>query len=114
MMRRDNKLPAALAAIDKNQRALRLCVVIKASGDQAGRSVMSEAISRRRAFSLLGLAGLAIPTTVLTLEADAQTIGMERRQDRRQARRDRREDRRDRRQTRREDRRDYRWDRRGY
>ena len=67
---------------------------------------MSEAISRRRAFSLLGLAALAVPTTALTLsEAEAQTAGMERRQDRRQGRQDRRADRRDNRQQRREDRR---------
>ena len=57
---------------------------------------MSE-ISRRRA--LLGLAAAlgvaATPTTVLTLsEAEAQTPGMERRQERREDRRDRREERR--------------------
>ena len=55
-------------------------------------------ISRRRAFSLLGLAvatGLAVPATVLTVtNADAQTQGMERRDDRRDDRQDRRTDRR--------------------
>jgi hypothetical protein len=65
---------------------------------------MSE-ITRRRAFSLLGLAALAIPTTVLTLEAEAQTAGTVRRQQRRAARREQREARRDRRQDRREERR---------
>ena len=57
-----------------------------------------EVISRRRAFSLLGLAvaaGLAVPATVLTVtNADAQTQGMERRDDRRDDRQDRRTDRR--------------------
>ena len=53
-----------------------------------------EVISRRRAVSLLGLAvatGLAVPATVLTVtNADAQTQGMERRDDRRDDRQDRR------------------------
>jgi hypothetical protein len=57
-----------------------------------------EVISRRRAFSLLALAvaaGLAVPATVLTVtNADAQTQGMERRDDRRDDRQDRRTDRR--------------------
>lgn len=46
-----------------------------------------EMISRRKAFSLLGLAaalGLAVPPTVLTVsDADAQTAGMEQRHERR-------------------------------
>ena len=57
-----------------------------------------EVISRRRAFSFLGLAvaaGLAIPATVVTVtNAEAQTQGMERRDDRRDNRQDRRDDRR--------------------
>ena len=52
---------------------------------------MNEIVSRRRTFSLLGLAtaalALAVPTTVLTVipeeEAEAQTAGMVRRQARR-------------------------------
>jgi hypothetical protein len=65
----------------------------------------SEMISRRGAFSLLGLGaalGLVVPTTVLTVSAaEAQTAGMERREDRRTGRQDRREDRRAGRQDRR-------------
>ena len=69
-----------------------------------------EMVSRRGVFSLLGLAaalGVAVPTTVLltTSEAEAQTVGMERRENRRAGRQDRREDRRTARQDRREDRR---------
>jgi hypothetical protein len=45
--------------------------------------IKSELISRRTAFSLLGIAaalGLAVPATVLTVsDAEAQTSGMERR-----------------------------------
>ena len=71
--------------------------------------ITSEMISRRGAFSLLGLGaalGFGVPTTVLTMsEADAQTVGMERRQERRAGRQERREDRRIGRQERREDRR---------
>ena len=71
--------------------------------------ITSEMISRRGAFSLLGLGavlGVAVPTTVLTTsEAEAQTVGMERRENRRAGRQDRREDRRTARQDRREDRR---------
>ena len=55
-------------------------------------------VSRRRAFSILGLAvaaGFAVPATVLTVtDADAQTQGMERRDDRQDNRTDRRDDRR--------------------
>ncbi len=59
--------------------------------------IMSEKISRRRMFSLLGAAaalGFATPTVMLASDAEAQTTGMERRQDRRTGRHDRREDRR--------------------
>jgi hypothetical protein len=56
--------------------------------------ITSEMISRRRAFSLLGLAaalGLAVPTTMLTVsDAEAQTRGMQRREQRRTGRQERR------------------------
>ncbi|MFY9735614.1 MAG: hypothetical protein WAL02_10860 [Rhodoplanes sp.] len=56
--------------------------------------IASEVISRRRAFSLLGLAaalGFALPTTVLTVsDAEAQTAGKERREERRTGRKERR------------------------
>ena len=71
--------------------------------------ITSEMISRRGAFSLLGLGaalGFAVPTAVLTMsEAEAQTVGMERRQERRAGRHERREERRIGRVERREDRR---------
>jgi hypothetical protein len=58
----------------------------------------SELISRRRAFSLLGLTAavsLAVPAMMLTAtDADAQTGGMERRDERRTDRQDRRTERR--------------------
>jgi len=70
--------------------------------------ITSEMISRRGAFSLLGLGaalGFAVPTTVLTMSnAEAQTVGMERREGRRAGRQERRETRRTDRQVRREDR----------
>jgi hypothetical protein len=56
--------------------------------------IKSEPISRRRAFSLLGLAAalsLPVPATMLTAtDADAQTAGMERRDERRTDRQERR------------------------
>ena len=62
---------------------------------------LNDIVSRRKTFSLLGLAAaamaLAVPTTVLTVvseEAEAQTAGMERRQERRGARTERRQTRR--------------------
>ena len=62
-----------------------------------------------RAASLAGVGalGLAVPTAVLTTseEAEAQTVGMERRQERREGRRERRETRREGRRERRETRR---------
>ena len=63
-------------------------------------------ISRRTVFSLMGAAlGVALPATILAVpEAEAQTAGMERREDRRANRQDRREDR----QANRQDRRDAR------
>ena len=71
--------------------------------------IKSETISRRKALSLMGLAaafGLAAAPTVLTVsDAEAQTPGMERRQDRRTGRHERRDDRRTGRTERREERR---------
>jgi hypothetical protein len=62
-------------------------------------------ISRRRAFSLLGLSAL-VPAVILSAsEAEAQTAGMERRQERREGRHERREERRTGRHERRETRR---------
>jgi hypothetical protein len=65
-------------------------------------------ISRRKALSSLGLATafgfIALPA-MMASDAEAQTAGMERRQDRREGRRDRREDRRDARHERRDERR---------
>ena len=58
-----------------------------------------QAISRRETFWMLGTAiGIAIPAVVLTVSnAQAQTPGMQRREDRRDVRQDRRDDRQDRR-----------------
>jgi hypothetical protein len=71
--------------------------------------IKSELISRRRAFSLLGLTaalGFAVPSTVLTVsDVEAQTVGMERRHERRTGRHERRETRRTGRHERRETRR---------
>ena len=69
--------------------------------------IKSEMISRRRAFSLLGLAALilAVPPTILTVSAEAQTVGMTRRAARRAGRHMRRVERRTRRHMRREHRR---------
>ena len=69
-----------------------------------------ELISRRRAFSLLGLTAalsFAVPATVLTVsDAEAQTPGMERRDDRQEGRQQGRDDRQEGRQEGRQDRRD--------
>jgi len=66
--------------------------------------IQSELISRRRAFSLIGV---AVPIVMLAArEAAAQTPGMERREERREDRQDRREERRDDRLDRREERRE--------
>ena len=71
--------------------------------------IKSEAISRRRAFSLFGKIAafaLAASTTALTVpDAEAQTVGMERRHERRVGRHERREARRTHRHMRREERR---------
>jgi hypothetical protein len=70
---------------------------------------MYEPVTRRKACSFLGFAaalGFAAPATLLSVtEAETQTVGMDRRQDRRAGRRDRRDDRRDVRQDRRDTRR---------
>ena len=70
--------------------------------------VTSEMISRRKALSLMGLAaafGLAAAPTVLAVsDAEAQTIGMQRRHERRAGRHQRRDDRRTGRTERREER----------
>jgi hypothetical protein len=70
--------------------------------------IKSEAISRRSALSLMGLAaafGFAAPALLTVSDAEAQTAGMERRQERRTGRHVRREDRRTGRHVRREERR---------
>ena len=54
----------------------------------------SEMISRRRAFALLGLALASAPAVLAITDADAQTRGMERRDDRRTDRHNRRTERR--------------------
>jgi hypothetical protein len=79
---------------------------------QSGRFAMitkSEIISRRKALSLMGLAavfGVAAAPTVLTVsDAEAQTVGMQRRQERRAGRHERRDERRTGRTERREERR---------
>ena len=71
------------------------------------KEIRSEMMSRRRALSVLAAAvGLAVPTMVLTVpDAEAQTIGMQRRHERRTGRHERREDRRVGRHERRHDRR---------
>ena len=76
-------------------------------------TLVVKTISRRQALSRFGLAAALLPAMALGVSgAQAQTPGMERRQDRRDDRRTRREDRRDDRQGRREDRREGRWERR--
>jgi Ni/Co efflux regulator RcnB len=74
--------------------------------------IKSEMISRRKALSLMGLAaafGLAAAPTVLAVsDAEAQTVGMERRQERRQERRAGRHERREARRTGRHERREVR------
>jgi len=67
----------------------------------------SERLSRRTALSVLvGALGLAVPAVALTgSDAEAQTVGMTRRHERRMGRHERREDRRTGRHERRETRR---------
>ena len=72
--------------------------------------IQSGLISRRTAFSLIGV---ALPATIFGVsQGAAQTPGMERREDRREDRQERREDRRDDRQDRRDDRQEGREERR--
>ena len=70
-------------------------------------NIRSEAFSRRKALSLFGKAlGVAAFSTALTVsESEAQTVGMERRHERRTGRHERRETRRTGRHERREERR---------
>jgi hypothetical protein len=78
--------------------------------------IKSEEISRRKALSFLGLIAafnLAATSAVLTVsEAEAQTVGMERRHERRVGRAERRQERRTGRTERREARRTGRTERR--
>ena len=71
--------------------------------------IKSGAISRRRALSLFGkvaVVPVVVSIAALTVsDAEAQTVGMQRRQDRREGRHERREDRRMGRADRREERR---------
>ena len=69
--------------------------------------ITAEAISRRKALTLLGLAtaAFAASSVVAAPDAEAQTAGMERRQERRGGRQDRRQARRTGRTERRQERR---------
>jgi Ni/Co efflux regulator RcnB len=69
--------------------------------------INAEAISRRKALTLFGLltAAFAASSIVAAPDAEAQTVGMERRQGRRTGRQERRETRRTGRTERREERR---------
>jgi hypothetical protein len=71
--------------------------------------IKSQAISRRRALSLFGkVAAFAVAASATALtgsDAEAQTVGMERRQERRSGRHERRDERRTGRTERREERR---------
>lgn len=89
--------------------AIGLLILSEAGSLSMSKKIETVVISRRRAFWILG-AGMALgvgtPAAVLTAsDAEAQTTGMERRQDRREDRRDRRQDRRTDRQDRRQERR---------
>ena len=80
--------------------------------DDMSEIAKTEAISRRKALALAGLGAVTVlglglaASSVAVSEAEAQTVGMDRRQDRRGGRQDRRQDRRtgrhDRRQNRRQ------------
>ena len=94
-------------------RTLEVCawgtLVHKPEGRDVTEILNREVISRRKAISLVGLAaalGLAAPAAILTASAaEAQTVGMERRGERRTGRQERRTSRRTGRTTRREERR---------
>lgn len=87
--------------------AVQIAVVRQLTRCEVTETIKSKVISRRTAFALIGGAiGLALPATFLSVsEAEAQTPGMQRREDRRGNRQDRREDRRGNRQDRRDSRR---------
>lgn len=73
-----------------------------------GESIKSEALSRRKALSLFGKGAAFVAAFSMELtasDANAQTVGMERRQERRTGRHERREGRRTGRHERREERR---------
>jgi len=69
--------------------------------------ITAEAISRRKALTFFGLATptLAVSSVVAAPDAEAQTVGMDRRQERRAGRQDRRQARRTGRTERRQERR---------
>jgi hypothetical protein len=72
------------------------------------KKLKSELISRRTAFSLLGVTAafaLAVPAVLTASDAEAQTSGMERRHERRTGRHERRDERRTGRHERRDERR---------
>jgi hypothetical protein len=106
-------MSAVAAFVDLDQRTASLDVRTR-SFTKSRRINMAEvlkpqAISRRKALSLAGLAaafGLAAATSgIAVTDAEAQTVGMERRAARRTGRHDRRQDRRTGRTERREERR---------
>jgi hypothetical protein len=78
--------------------------------------IKSEIISRRRALSLMGLAAAfgfaAVPVILTVSDAEAETVGMDRRHERRAARHERRQERRTARTERRQERRTARTERR--
>ena len=72
------------------------------------RNTETRIVSRRRALSSLGFAALGLstlPTLLVASDAEAQTVGMERRHERRTGRHERRDERRTGRHERREERR---------
>ena len=86
-----------------------LAVFIQSGRLDMSAIIKSEMITRRKAVSLMGLAAAfgfaAAPTVLAVSDAEAQTVGMERRQARRDERHQRRDDRRTGRTDRREERR---------
>jgi len=91
---------------DEITQAIDLLIIAQARRLNMGETIEAEIISRRRAFWILGAGmafGMGMPAAVLTAsDAQAQTPGMERRQDRTERRQERRTDRTERRETRRE------------
>ena len=86
-----------------------LRVFIQSGGVDMSANIKSEMMSRRKTLSLSGFAAafglVAAPTVLTASDAEAQTIGMQRRQERRAGRHERRDERRTGRTERREDRR---------